>query len=80
MRRSNSRRTNPTDPAVQSDTAQKAVNCSASQIAKNILRYRRRFVGLARQVDDTSIVVVKVGEPDKHGTCRECLALEQELP
>lgn len=32
----------------------------AQQMVKNILRYRRRFVGLAEQVDDTSIVVVKV--------------------
>ena len=29
-------------------------------MVENILRYRRRFVGLARQIDDTSIVVVKV--------------------
>jgi hypothetical protein len=28
----------------------------------NILGYRRRFVGLARQVDDTSIIVVKIGQ------------------
>jgi serine phosphatase RsbU (regulator of sigma subunit) len=27
---------------------------------KNILGYRRRFVGLARQTDDTSIIIVKV--------------------
>ena len=33
---------------------------SADQMIKNILGYRRRFVGLARQVDDTSIVAVKV--------------------
>jgi serine phosphatase RsbU (regulator of sigma subunit) len=33
---------------------------SAEQTIKNILGYRRRFVGLARQIDDTSIVVVKV--------------------
>ena len=32
----------------------------AEQMVKNILRYRRRFVGLARQFDDTSIIVVKV--------------------
>jgi hypothetical protein len=29
-------------------------------MVKNILRYRRRFVGLARQIDDTSMVVAKV--------------------
>jgi serine phosphatase RsbU (regulator of sigma subunit) len=27
---------------------------------KNILTHRRRFVGLARQIDDTSIIVIKV--------------------
>ncbi len=33
---------------------------SAEQMIKNILGYRRRFVGLASQCDDTSIIVVKV--------------------
>jgi sigma-B regulation protein RsbU (phosphoserine phosphatase) len=33
---------------------------SAEQMVKNILGYRRRFVGLASQCDDTSIIVVKV--------------------
>ena len=32
----------------------------ADQIVRNILGYRRRFVGLARQIDDTSIVAVKI--------------------
>ncbi|MGB2866302.1 MAG: GAF domain-containing SpoIIE family protein phosphatase, partial [Sedimentisphaerales bacterium] len=41
-------------------TAKKYATGSAEQIVKNILRYRRRFVGLARQIDDTSIVVAKV--------------------
>ncbi len=31
----------------------------ADQMIKTILQYRRRFVGLARQIDDTSIVVVR---------------------
>ena len=35
-------------------------DCSADQLVRNILRYRRRFVGLARQIDDTSIVTVKL--------------------
>jgi serine phosphatase RsbU (regulator of sigma subunit) len=42
-----------------------AVNHSdgkAEQMLKNILRYRRRFVGLARQTDDTSVVVIKAGK------------------
>ena len=40
--------------------------CSAEpapQVIKNILAYRRRFVGLAQQVDDTSMVVIKVKKP-----------------
>jgi len=32
----------------------------AEQMIKNILTYRRRFVGLARQSDDTSVIIVKV--------------------
>ncbi len=37
-----------------------AAGFSAEQVVKNILGYRRRFVGLASQSDDTSIIVVKV--------------------
>ena len=40
--------------------AKKFVTGSAEQMVKNILGYRRRFVGLARQTDDTSVIVVKV--------------------
>ncbi len=43
-------------------TAKKFAADSAEQMIKDILGYRRRFVGLARQIDDTSIVVVKVGK------------------
>jgi sigma-B regulation protein RsbU (phosphoserine phosphatase) len=35
---------------------------SAGQVINNILAFRRRFVGLARQVDDTSLVVVRVSK------------------
>jgi serine phosphatase RsbU (regulator of sigma subunit) len=35
-------------------------SCSADQLTRNILGYRRRFVGLTRQIDDTSIVTVKL--------------------
>jgi serine phosphatase RsbU (regulator of sigma subunit) len=35
-------------------------NYNADTILRNILTYRRRFVGLARQIDDTSIVAIKV--------------------
>jgi serine phosphatase RsbU (regulator of sigma subunit) len=40
---------------------------SAAQMVKNVLAYRRRFIGLARQTDDTSVIVVKLDrnrEPD----------------
>ncbi|MHC4646614.1 MAG: PP2C family protein-serine/threonine phosphatase [Planctomycetota bacterium] len=36
------------------------IGCPAEQMIRNVLAYRRRFVGLARQADDTSIIVVKV--------------------
>ena len=41
------------------ETATKQADASAATMVSNILRYRRRFVGLAKQIDDTSIVVVK---------------------
>lgn len=40
-------------------TAKKFTDGTAEQMVKNILGYRRRFVGLAEQIDDTSIIVVK---------------------
>jgi sigma-B regulation protein RsbU (phosphoserine phosphatase) len=44
------------------ETAKKLASLEAGQMVKNILGYRRRFVGLASQVDDTSIIVIKVGK------------------
>jgi len=41
-------------------TAMQFTSGSARRMVKNILGFRRRFVGLARQIDDTSIVVAKV--------------------
>ena len=41
-------------------TAKKFTAEPAERMVKDILGYRRRFVGLARQIDDTSVVVVKV--------------------
>jgi len=38
---------------------------SAEQIVGNILRYRRRFVGLASQFDDTSIVAIRVNKSNE---------------
>ena len=43
------------------ETAKEFAEDSAEHVVGNILRYRRRFVGLASQIDDTSIVVVKAG-------------------
>jgi len=43
-------------------TAKKFTAGSAEQMVKNVLGYRRRFVGLASQCDDTSIIVVKVAK------------------
>ena len=42
------------------ESAKKSTDGSAEQMLKNILGHRRRFVGLASQCDDTSIIVVKV--------------------
>jgi sigma-B regulation protein RsbU (phosphoserine phosphatase) len=44
------------------NAAKKFAAGTAEQVVKNVLVYRRRFVGLAEQIDDTSIVVVKVGK------------------
>jgi sigma-B regulation protein RsbU (phosphoserine phosphatase) len=45
------------------ETLKKCAGVLAEQMIKNILAYRRRFVGLARQVDDTSMVIVKLTQP-----------------
>ncbi len=42
------------------DLAKKFTAGTAEQMVKNILSYRRRFVGLASQCDDTSIIAVKL--------------------
>lgn len=39
--------------------AKKFADGSAENMIKNILGYRRRFVGLAEQLDDTSVIVIK---------------------
>jgi len=46
-------------------TAKKFTTDTSEQMIRNILGYRRRFVGLARQADDTSMVLVKVAEEDQ---------------
>jgi len=47
------------------EAAKKFAEGSAEQVVKNILGYRRRFVGLASQRDDTSIIGVKVDKTAK---------------
>ena len=42
------------------EAARRFRNDSAELLIKDILTYRRRFVGLVRQIDDTSVIVVKV--------------------
>lgn len=42
------------------DAINNCCNCSAENLIKNILAFRRRFVGLAQQTDDTSIVAVRM--------------------
>jgi sigma-B regulation protein RsbU (phosphoserine phosphatase) len=44
------------------EAASKYAKEPADIMMHNILGYRRRFVGLSRQIDDTSIVVVKVNK------------------
>jgi sigma-B regulation protein RsbU (phosphoserine phosphatase) len=50
------------------ETTKKFTADPAEQIVKNILAYRRRFAGLARQVDDTSIIVIKIAEDRRRKT------------
>jgi sigma-B regulation protein RsbU (phosphoserine phosphatase) len=57
------------------EAARRALMCNANHITKAILQYRRRFVGLARQLDDTSVVVVKIAEKKP---CDDCQALSEE--
>ncbi len=40
--------------------AEKFRKDNAEQMERNILGYRRRFVGLAKQTDDTSVIIIKV--------------------
>jgi len=47
------------------EIAKKYVGAPAALMVRNILRYRRRFVGLARQLDDTSIIVAKINRTTK---------------
>jgi len=50
-------------------TARECLQCSADQMVRRILAGRRRFVGLANQIDDTTIVAVKI---DKNANNPDC--------
>jgi len=52
------------------EAAKQFVDCSANHLVRNVLAYRRRFAGLARQIDDTSIIAVKIGES---WDCEDCV-------
>ncbi len=54
------------------EAAKRFTDCPADHVVRNILAYRRRFVGLARQIDDTSLVAIKIGAPRKSEDCCEC--------
>lgn len=41
-------------------TAKEFTCCTAEQMIRNILLYRRRFVGLANQFDDISVIAIKI--------------------
>lgn len=49
------------------EAAKDSATGPAERMVKNILGYRRRFVGLASQCDDTSVVVVKFGTGARRG-------------
>jgi len=54
------------------EAAKQFTDCPADQVVRNVLGYRRRFAGLARQIDDTSLIAVKVGPPRRTNGCCEC--------
>ncbi len=51
------------------------VDCPADHVVRNVLAYRRRFAGLARQVDDTSLIAVKIGASRGNEACGDCLGV-----
>ena len=58
--------------------AMQFTDCPADHIVRNVLAYRRRFAGLARQIDDTSIIAMTVGKPRHHDNCRLCDTIEHD--
>ena len=51
------------------EAAGQCLACPSGELVRAILGYRRRFVGLAPQIDDTSIVAVKLNGPAQDPTC-----------
>jgi sigma-B regulation protein RsbU (phosphoserine phosphatase) len=60
------------------EAAHRFVDCPANHVARNLLAYRRRFAGLARQVDDTSLIAIKVGQPRRTEDCEVCRDLAED--
>lgn len=54
------------------EAARQFTDCPADHVIRNVLAYRRRFAGLARQIDDTSLIAVKVGAPRRTEGCCDC--------
>jgi len=54
------------------EAAKRFVDCSADHVVRNVLAFRRRFSGLARQLDDTSLIAVKVGRPRRDQSACDC--------
>jgi sigma-B regulation protein RsbU (phosphoserine phosphatase) len=61
------------------EAAKQFVNYSANHLVRNVLAYRRRFAGLARQIDDTSIIAVKIGESRDSEDCVEHVTVESGI-
>jgi phosphoserine phosphatase RsbU/P len=60
--------------------ARQFMDCPADHLIRNLLAYRRRFAGLARQVDDTSVIAIKVGQPRMPAGCGRCRDPEGPIP
>ena len=56
--------------------ATECTECSADQMLRRIIAHRRRFVGLARQIDDTTIVAVKL---DADQFCDDCDCGDEDM-
>jgi sigma-B regulation protein RsbU (phosphoserine phosphatase) len=62
------------------EAAGQFMDCPADHLVRNLLAYRRRFAGLARQADDTSVIAVKIGPPRKPSGCGRCSDPDGPIP